>query len=104
MLAFHHLVTAEYIAIFDSDFIPRPDFLLRTVPYLLDNPELGFVQGRWTYINQDESTFTRWVEITLNQHIKGEQYTRAACRTYLQFNGSGGIWRKECMDSAGAQP
>ena len=71
------------------------------MPYLLDNPELGFVQGRWTYINQDESTFTRWVEITLNQHIKGEQYTRAACRTYLQFNGSGGIWRKECMDSAG---
>ena len=101
MLAFHHLVTAEYIAIFDSDFIPYPDFLLRTVPYLLDNPELGFVQGRWTYINQDESTFTRWVEITLNQHIKGEQFTRSACRTFLQFNGSGGIWRKACMDSAG---
>ena len=101
MLAFHHLVTAEYIAIFDSDFIPFPDFLLRTVPYLLDNPELGFVQGRWTYLNQDESTFTRWVEITLNQHIKGEQFTRSACRTFLQFNGSGGIWRKACMDSAG---
>ena len=101
MLAFHHLVTSEYIAIFDSDFIPYPDFLQRTVPYLLDNPELGFVQGRWTYINQDESTFTRWVEITLNQHIKGEQYTRSACRTFLQFNGSGGLWRKACMDSSG---
>ena len=101
MLAFHHLVSAEYIAIFDSDFIPYPDFLLRAVPYLVDNPELGFVQGRWTYINQDESTFTRWIEVTLNQHIKGEQFTRSACRTFLQFNGSGGIWRKACMDSAG---
>ena len=40
-------------------------------------------------------------EITLNQHIKGEQYTRAACRTFLQFNGSGGLWRKAAMDSAG---
>lgn len=46
MLAFHHLVTSEFIAIFDSDFVPFPDFLLRTVPYLIDNPELGFVQAR----------------------------------------------------------
>ena len=54
------------------------------MPYLLDNPELGFVQGRWTYLNQDESTFTRWIEMTLNQHIKGEQFVRSSARTFLQ--------------------
>lgn len=39
----------EYVAIFDADFQPEPDFLLKTVPYLIHNPEIALVQARWRF-------------------------------------------------------
>ena len=62
---------------------------------------MGFVQGRWTYLNADESLFCRYQEICLNAHIKGEQYARFSTGNFLNFNGTGGVWRKACIDSAG---
>ena len=66
----------EHCAIFDADFHPEPDFLLKTIPYLVDNPEVGFVQARWVYANASESLLTRVQVIGLSYHIKCEQYAR----------------------------
>jgi len=55
----HEAIPSEFIAIFDADFLPEKDFLLRTIPVFQDK-EVGFVQGRWTYLNADESLFCRY--------------------------------------------
>lgn len=39
----------DYVAIFDADFQPEPDFLCRTIPFLVHNPEIGLVQARWKF-------------------------------------------------------
>ena len=73
-----HDAPAEFIAIFDADFLPEPDFLLRAIPPFQDK-NVGFVQGRWTYLNADESLFCRYQEICLNAHIKCEQVSVCEC-------------------------
>ena len=154
----HDEIKAEFIAIFDADFLPEPGFLMRAIPFFQDkkvglldiprpdpdpspspnpnpNPNLaldldldrtltlaltltlypstplplypstpnqvGFVQGRWTYLNADESLFCRYQEICLNAHIKCEQYARFSTGNFFNFNGTGGVWRKACIDDAG---
>ena len=57
----------EYVAIFDADFKPEPDFLLRTVPYLIGNSEIGYVQTRWTFTNPEESYLTK---VTTHQRCR----------------------------------
>ena len=96
----HEALPTDFIAIFDADFLPTTDFLLRAIPVFQDK-NVGFVQGRWTYLNADESLFCRYQEICLNAHIKGEQYARFSTGNFLNFNGTGGVWRKACIDSAG---
>ena len=96
----HDDLDAEFIAIFDADFLPEPDFLQRAIPYFQDK-NVGFVQGRWTYLNPDESLFCRYQEICLNAHIKCEQYARFATGNFFNFNGTGGVWRKQCITDAG---
>ena len=71
----HEAIPCEFIGILDADFLPTKDFLLRAIPVFQDK-NVGFVQGRWTYLNADESLFCRYQEICLNAHIKGEQYAR----------------------------
>src|SRR6187397_2537662 len=41
---------ANFIAIFDADFIPPKDFLLKTLPHFTD-AKVGMVQARWGHIN-----------------------------------------------------
>jgi len=96
----HDEIPCEFIAIFDADFLPERDFLMRCIPVFQDK-NVGFVQGRWTYVNADESLFCRYQEICLNAHIKCEQYARFSTGNFLNFNGTGGVWRKACIDSAG---
>lgn len=96
----HTSIKAEFIAIFDADFLPDADFLLRTIPFFHDH-RVGFVQGRWTYVNAHESLFCRYQEICLNAHIKCEQYARFSTGNFFNFNGTGGVWRKACIDDAG---
>ena len=91
----------EYVAIFDADFDPEPDFLLKTVVYLRDNPAAGFAQARWVYTNGDESVLTRVQEISLNYHIRCEQYARHAADVFFNFNGTAGVWRRACIEDAG---
>lgn len=94
----------ELIAIFDADFIPKKDFLIRAIPYFENNPKLGVVQTRWGFINDEMSWFTRAQAMMLNTHFSVEQLGRNRLGTYINFNGTAGIWRKECLiDSGGWQ-
>ncbi len=90
----------EFIAIFDADFLPRPDFLLATIPYF-KNEKVGLVQTRWEHINQDYSMLTRLQAMQLNVHFTVEQQGRKAGNCLLQFNGTAGVWRRSTIEDAG---
>ncbi len=90
----------EFIAIFDADFLPRPDFLKRTIPFFEDD-NVGVVQTRWEHINQDYSLITRLQALQLNVHFTVEQVGRMAGNYMLQFNGTAGVWRRETIEDAG---
>ena len=93
--------SGEYIAIFDADFVPEPDFLQRTIPYFLANPKVGLIQTRWGHVNADYSTLTRAQAIALDGHFVIEQTARNRSELFMNFNGTAGIWRKSCIESAG---
>jgi cellulose synthase/poly-beta-1,6-N-acetylglucosamine synthase-like glycosyltransferase len=86
----------EFIAIFDADFVPAPDFLRRTLPYFAA-PEVGVVQTRWTHLNEPDSLLTRLQAFGLNAHFLVEQVGRNAGGHFLNFNGTGGVWRRTCI-------
>ncbi len=92
--------TGEYIAIFDADFLPAPDFLLRMLS-AFDNPQVGAVQARWGHINRAYSLLTRLQALPLNVHFSIEQAGRYAADVFLQFNGTAGIWRREAIETSG---
>lgn len=91
----------ELIAILDADFIPPPDFLKRLVPELLADPQLAFVQGRWAFLNEDKNLLTRVQALILYGLMLIEQAYLSAHGRPVQFNGSGGIWRKSVLLAAG---
>jgi len=99
----HGLETArgELIAIFDADFVPPPDFLKRTVPYLVADPGLAFVQTRWGYLNPDYSPLTRAQTIALDGHFVVEHLGRNRNGLLMNFNGTAGVWRREAIMAAG---
>lgn len=92
--------TGEFIAIFDADFLPKPDWLLRTVPYFKDE-NIGVVQTRWSHINRDYSILTEVQAFALDAHFTLEQVGRNAKGHFINFNGTAGIWRKETIYDAG---
>src|SRR5258707_1953135 len=90
----------EFVAIFAADFIPEGDFLRRTIPYF-QNPEIGMVQTRWTYLNRDYSLLTQVETILLDGHFVVEHGARSRRGTFFNFNGTAGAWRRSAIDSAG---
>lgn len=90
----------EYIAIFDADFLPKPCWLKRTIPYF-KNEEIGVVQTRWGHINRDYSILTRIQAFALDAHFTLEQVGRNSKGHFINFNGTAGVWRKECIIDAG---
>ncbi|QXP62993.1 MULTISPECIES: cellulose synthase family protein [unclassified Polaribacter] len=90
----------EFIAIFDADFLPEPDWLYKTVPYFKD-PEIGVIQTRWGHINRDYSTLTKIQAFALDAHFTLEQVGRNSQGHFINFNGTAGLWRKECIYDAG---
>ena len=92
--------TGELVAIFDADFIPPADFLLRTVPYFTD-PALAMVQTRWSYINRDYSMLTHVEAILLDGHFAIEHSSRYRSRVFFNFNGTAGVWRRAAIQDAG---
>lgn len=93
-------VKGELIAIFDADFMPNSDFLLKSVPYFKDK-NIGLVQSRWTYLNSQKNMLTRLQSVMLDAHFGVEQVTRYGKGVYFNFNGTAGIWRKETILDAG---
>jgi cellulose synthase/poly-beta-1,6-N-acetylglucosamine synthase-like glycosyltransferase len=91
----------EFIAIFDADFIPSPDFLLHAVPHLVADNRLGLVQGRWEHLNYDYSLLTRIQGMALDAHFAMEQQIRNRGNYFMNFNGTAGIWRTSCIVDAG---
>ena len=92
--------TGEFVAIFDADFLPSPDFLRRTLPYLAD-PKIAMVQTRWTYLNRDYSALTEVESILLDGHFVIEHGARARSGRFFNFNGTSGVWRRTAIDDAG---
>ncbi|MGC9395270.1 MAG: glycosyltransferase [Anaerolineae bacterium] len=91
----------EYIAIFDADFAPMPDFLQRTVPHLVRNPDLGLIQGRWGHLNAEYSLVTRAQALALDAHFTVEHIARNRAGLLMNFNGTGGVWRRRAIEEAG---
>lgn len=94
------LTNGEFIAIFDADFVPQPNFLRRTLPYF-DTPQIGVVQTRWGHLNEDYSLLTELQAFGLNAHFYLEQVGRTSGGHFINFNGTGGVWRRTCIEDAG---
>ena len=92
-------VQGEFIAIFDADFVPDKDFLIRTMPYFKEG--IGVVQSRWGHLNKTYSLLTELQAFGLNGHFAIEQGGRNASGHFINFNGTAGIWRKTCIEEAG---
>ncbi len=93
-----------FVAIFDADFKPSPDFLKNTIPYFLADNNLGMVQTRWGHLNQDNSFLTAAQAMAMDKHFVIEQTVRHRADFYPKFNGTAGIWRTDCVrDSGGWQ-
>src|SRR5438309_7615165 len=90
----------EFIAIFDADFIPTPDFLMRLMPHFADS-KIGMVQARWGHINQDYSLLTKIQSILLDGHFVLEHGGRSRSGRFFNFNGTAGVWRRLAIDDAG---
>ena len=95
-----HDATGELVAIFDADFVPKPDFLHQMLPEF-DDPKVGMVQARWSHINAEMNWLTRAQAILLDGHFLLEQRFRAMTGRWFNFNGTAGIWRTTCIDDAG---
>ena len=94
------IAKGEFIAIFDADFLPKSDWLYQTVPYF-KNPEIGVIQTRWGHINRNYSTLTKIQAFALDAHFTLEQVGRNSKGHFINFNGTAGLWRKECIYDAG---
>lgn len=91
----------EYLALFDADFRPEPDFLLQALPYLLADEHLALVQSRWQHINKYSSAFSRLQALVLDAHFVIEQTSRYHSGYFMHFNGTAGIWRRRAIEEAG---
>jgi cellulose synthase/poly-beta-1,6-N-acetylglucosamine synthase-like glycosyltransferase len=91
----------EYLAIFDADFVPPPDFLRRALPYLVADSRIGFVQARWGHLNREASLLTRLQACNIDSHFTIEQFARDRAGWFMNFNGTAGVWRRRAIEEAG---
>jgi len=92
--------TGDFIALFDADFEPPVDFLARAIPHFLSDAaaRIGFVQARWGHLNRDYSVLTNCQALALDGHFVVEQAARQSAGYPFGFNGSGGVWRRACIE------
>jgi cellulose synthase/poly-beta-1,6-N-acetylglucosamine synthase-like glycosyltransferase len=90
-----------FIAIFDSDFVPNPDYLRQMIPPLMADEKLAFVQARWGHLNSTHSVLTQAQGIGIDGHFMIEQSVRAFNGFFMNFNGTAGVWRKQAIYDAG---
>ena len=94
-----NLARGQFIAIFDADFLPEKDFLQRSIREFDENT--GMVQSRWGHVNQQYSLLTRLQAFGLDAHFTVEQSGRSQAGSFINFNGTAGVWRKTCIVDAG---
>ncbi|RIA08656.1 cellulose synthase/poly-beta-1,6-N-acetylglucosamine synthase-like glycosyltransferase [Flavobacteriaceae bacterium MAR_2010_72] len=94
------IAKGEFIAIFDADFLPKKNWLKKTIPYFNDD-HIGVVQTRWGHINRNYSLLTKIQAFALDAHFTLEQVGRNSKGHFINFNGTAGIWRKTCIIDAG---
>ncbi|MFM7796129.1 MAG: glycosyltransferase, partial [Candidatus Nitrosotenuis sp.] len=94
------ITDTEYVAIFDADFIPPKWFLKRSMPYFT-NKKIGLVQCRWGHVNENYSQMTQAQALSLDFHFLVEQKAKSDSHLYMNFNGTAGIWKRDCIDDAG---
>ncbi len=90
----------EFVAIFDADFVPPPDWLMRVIHHFAE-PGIGMVQTRWTHLNRDYSLLTQIEAILLDGHFVLEHGARARSGEFFNFNGTAGMWRRKAITDAG---
>ncbi|GKU85964.1 hypothetical protein SLEP1_g558 [Rubroshorea leprosula] len=91
----------EFVAIFDADFQPAPDFLKKTIPYFKGNDDIALVQARWAFVNKDENLLTRLQNINLSFHFEVEQQVNGVFINFFGFNGTAGVWRIKALEECG---
>ncbi|KAH1129777.1 hypothetical protein J1N35_001155 [Gossypium stocksii] len=91
----------EFVAIFDADFQPAPDFLKKTIPHFKGNDNLALVQARWAFVNKDENLLTRLQNINLSFHFEVEQQVNGVFINFFGFNGTAGVWRIKALEDCG---
>ncbi len=94
------IAKGKYIAIFDADFIPRKNFLKKTLSFFSDK-NVGMIQTRWEHLNSNYSILTKAQALALDGHFVIEQTVRNKAGFFINFNGTGGVWKKECIEDAG---
>ncbi|MBC7872143.1 MAG: glycosyltransferase, partial [Chitinophagaceae bacterium] len=94
------LTDSELVMVLDADFVPAPDFLRRTVPFLAVDPGLGMIQTRWGHLNPFSNLLTLGQTLALDGHFVVEQTARSRAGWLMSFNGSGGVWRAQCIRDA----
>ncbi|MFH1153852.1 MAG: glycosyltransferase [Pseudomonadota bacterium] len=92
--------TGEFIAVFDADFVPRPDFLVKLIP-CFNRPDIGMVQARWGFLNVGFSWLTRLQSLLLSTHFGVEHAMRYSRNLFFNFNGTAGVWRKAAIENSG---
>ncbi len=92
--------SGEFIAIFDADFVPEPEFLNKVIPHF-SNARVGLVQTRWEHLNRNHSLLTRVQSLALDAHFTIEQTGRSKLGSFINFNGTAGVWRKQTIIDAG---
>lgn len=90
----------EFVAIFDADFVPSPDFLRRVLPHFTSD-RVAFVQCRWGHLNRRYSFLTRLQSLSIDAHFAAEQFARAGLGCSFNFNGTAGVWRAAAIRDAG---
>ncbi len=91
----------DFIAIFDADFVPSPDFLYRLIPEFSDQPRLGMVQARWGHLNAEQNLVTRAMMLAVDSFFAVDQVARSGAGLFMNFNGSACILRRACIEDAG---
>ena len=94
------ITDSEFVAIFDADFIPPTWFLKRAIPYF-SKPNIGLIQCRWGHVNENYSIITQAQALSLDFHFLIEQKAKSNSHLFMNFNGTAGIWKRDCIEDAG---
>ena len=94
------ITDSELVAIFDADFIPPSWFLKKAIPHF-SKPSIGLIQCRWGHVNEDYSTITQVQALSLDFHFLIEQKAKSDSHLFMNFNGTAGIWKRDCIEDAG---